>query len=104
MHRGLSKKLRDAPGFYGILAASIALGVAADMAGVPLITMLVAASVLGGLGTPLGVILLVRLGRDPRVMGDRPISRGLAIAGWTVAAVVGGFGLIYAIGVAPGQF
>ena len=104
LHRGLSKKLRDAPGFYGILAASIALGVAADMAGVPLITMLVAASVLGGLGTPLGVILLVRLGRDPRVMGDRPISRGLAIAGWTVAAVVGGFGLIYAIGVAPGQF
>jgi Mn2+/Fe2+ NRAMP family transporter len=102
--RGLSQKVRHAQGFYGVLAASIALGVAVDMAGVQLIDMLVAASVAGGLGTPIGIILLVGLGRDPRIMGDRRISRGLAIAGWTVAAVVGGFGLLYVIGAALGQF
>ena len=48
---------------------------------------LVAASVIGGLGTPLGLVILVRLARDPQIMGDRPISRPLAAAGWTVAAL-----------------
>jgi Mn2+/Fe2+ NRAMP family transporter len=102
--RGLSQKVRHARGFYAILAASIALGVAVDLAGIPLIVMLVAASVIGGLGTPIGIALLVGVGRDPQVMGDQPISVGLAIAGWTVAAVVGGFGLLYLIGAALGHF
>jgi Mn2+/Fe2+ NRAMP family transporter len=44
------------------------------------------------------------VGRDPQVMGDRRISVRLAIAGWTVAAVVGGFGLLYVIGAALGKF
>jgi len=102
--RGLSEKVRHARGFYGILAASIALGVAVDLAGVQLIAMLVAASVIGGLGTPIGVVLLVGIGRDPQVMGDQRISVRLAIAGWTVAVVVGGFGLLYVIGAALGKF
>jgi Mn2+/Fe2+ NRAMP family transporter len=102
--RGLSRKVRHARGFYGILAASIALGVAAGLAGVQLIVMLVAASVIGGLGTPIGIALLVGLGRDPQVMGDRRISLRLAVAGWTVAIVVGGFGLLYVVGAALGKF
>jgi Mn2+/Fe2+ NRAMP family transporter len=102
--RGLSQKPRHAQGFYAILAASIALGVAVDLAGVQLIDMLVAASVIGGLGTPVGIILLVGVGRDPQVMGDRRISRRLALAGRTVAAVVGAFGVLYVIGAALGQF
>jgi len=32
-----------------------------------------------------------------RVIGDRPISRRLAIAGWTVTVVVGGLGLLCVI-------
>jgi len=102
--RGLSQKVRNARSFYAILAVSIALGVAVDVAGVPLIDMLVAASVIGGLGTPVGVFLLVCLGRDARVMGDQRISSGLAIAGWIVAAVVGGLGLLYVIWAALGRF
>jgi NRAMP (natural resistance-associated macrophage protein)-like metal ion transporter len=102
--RGLSQEVRHAWRFYAILAVSIALGVAVDVAGVPLIDMLVAASVIGGLGTPVGVFLLVCLGRDTRVMGDQRISSGLAIAGRTVAAVVGGLGLLYVIWAARGQF
>jgi len=66
--------------------------------------MLVAASVIGGLGTPIGIALLVGLGRDPQVMGDRRISVPLAIAGWTVAVVVSGFALLYVVGAALGKF
>jgi Mn2+/Fe2+ NRAMP family transporter len=102
--RGLSQKVRYARGFYGILAASIALGVAADLAGVPLIDMLVAASVIGGLGTPVGIVLLTGLARDRRVMGDRRISSRLAVAGWMVAAIVAVLGVLYIVGAVRGQF
>jgi Mn2+/Fe2+ NRAMP family transporter len=95
--RGLSERVRQARRFYAILAASIGLGLAVTLAGVSVIGMLVVASVIGGLGTPFGLVVLVRLARDPVVMGARPISSGLAIAGFTVAIVVGGFGLLLVI-------
>jgi hypothetical protein len=38
------------------------------------------------------------------VMGARPISARLAMAGWTVAVIVGGFGLLFVIGAALGKF
>jgi Mn2+/Fe2+ NRAMP family transporter len=60
----------------------------------------IAASVAGGLATPLGMALLVRLARGPAVMGTRPISPGLAAAGWTAVAIVGGLGLLVIAGAA----
>jgi Mn2+/Fe2+ NRAMP family transporter len=102
--RGLSERVSRAPGFYAILAASIALALAATLAGISVISLLVAASVVGGFGTPIGLVLLVRLARDPQVMGPRPISRRLAIAGWVVVVIVGGFGLLAIIGAAAGTF
>jgi Mn2+/Fe2+ NRAMP family transporter len=86
------------------LAASIALAFAMALANISVIAMLVIASVIGGLGTPIGLVLLVLLARDVRVMGSRPISSGLAIAGWVVAIAIGGFGLLYLIGAALGTF
>ena len=59
---------------------------------------------IGGFGTPIGIALLVLLGRDPAVMGARRISGRLAVAGWSVAAIVAGFGLLYAVGAALGNF
>jgi len=49
-------------------------------------------------------VLLVRLARDSQVMGPQAISRKLAIAGWAVAVIVGGFGLLAVIGAAAGTF
>jgi Mn2+/Fe2+ NRAMP family transporter len=66
------------------------------------ISGVVAASVTGGLGTPIGLVILVRLARDPQVMGPQPISRRLAIAGWAAAVIVGGFGLLAILGAAMG--
>ena len=102
--RGLSEPAKNARGFYGVLAAAVALALAVTLANVSVIGMLVAASVLGGLATPLGLVILVRLGRDRTVMGTQPISGRLAVAGWTVAVIVGGFGLLYVIAAALGAF
>jgi Mn2+/Fe2+ NRAMP family transporter len=102
--RGLSEPVSNAWGFYGVLTLSIGLAAAVTLANISVIGMLVAASVIGGFGTPIGLVILVLLARDHTVMGTQPISGRLAIAGWTVAAVVGGFGLLYVIGAALGRF
>jgi len=102
--RGLSEQVSNAWRFYAVLAASVGLAVAVSLANVSVIGILVAASVIGGIGTPIGIAILVLLGRDQAIMGDRPISRRLAVAGWTVAAIVAGFGLVYVIGAALGKF
>jgi Mn2+/Fe2+ NRAMP family transporter len=91
-------RARKARGFYGVLTASIGLAFAVTLAKISVIGMLVAASVIGGIGTPVGLVILVLLGRDQRVMGTEPISLRLAIAGWTVAVVVGGLGVLFVVG------
>lgn len=95
--RGLSQGISHASGFYAVLAASIALAAAVDLAGVSLLDMLIAASVIGGLGTPAGLVLLIRLARDRAVMGDKTISAGLAAAGWLVTAAIGVLGVVYIV-------
>ena len=102
--RGLSEQVSNARRFYGVLAASVGLAVVVSLANISIVTTLVAASVIGGFGTPIGIAILIRLGRDQTVMGARPISRRLAVAGWTVAAIVAGLGVLYAIGAAVGKF
>jgi len=92
--RGLSEPVGRARGFYAILVASIGLALAVSLAGISVVGMLVAASVIGGFGTPAGLVLLVRLARDLQVMGAQRISRRLAVAGWVVTVIVGGFGLL----------
>jgi Mn2+/Fe2+ NRAMP family transporter len=95
--RGLSERVGRARGFYGVLAASIGLAFAVTLAKISVIGMLVVASVIGGFGTPIGLVILVLLARDRKVMGVEPISGRLAIAGWAVAIVVGGFGLLFVV-------
>jgi Mn2+/Fe2+ NRAMP family transporter len=75
-----------------------------SLAGISVIGMLVAPSVIGGFGTPVGLVILVRLARDSQVMGSQPISGRLAIADWAVAVIVGGFGLLAIIGAPLGIF
>jgi Mn2+/Fe2+ NRAMP family transporter len=101
---GLSEPVSHARGFYAILVASVAIAAAVDLAGVPLLDTLVAASVIGGLGTPLPMVMLIRLARNREAMGGKLISARLAAAGWTIAAGVGGLGLLYAIAALLGVF
>lgn len=98
--RGLSQPVRQARRFYAVLAAPIGLAVAVTLAGVPVFGMLVAASVIGGFGTPIGLVILVRLARDRQVMGSHPISPRLAAAGWAVAVVTGGLAVLLVLAAA----
>jgi Mn2+/Fe2+ NRAMP family transporter len=101
--RGLSERPGRAPAFYAVMAASVGLACAAALAGVPVLGMLVAASVIGGLGSPVGMVVLIRLARDRQVMGGRPISGMLAMAGWAATIIVGGLGVLFIVGAATGS-
>jgi Mn2+/Fe2+ NRAMP family transporter len=101
--RGLSQPIKHARAFYAVVVVSIALGVVVTLAKVSVIGMLLAASVIGGLGTPFGLVVMVLLARDRSVMGAEPISRRLAFAGWAVALTVAAFGVFFVVASALGN-
>jgi Mn2+/Fe2+ NRAMP family transporter len=92
--RGLSEAPHRAAAFYAVLGASAGLAAAVALAGVPVLGMLVVASVAGGLASPVGMLILVLLARDRQIMNGRPISGTLAAAGWAAAFIVGGLGVL----------
>jgi len=98
--RGLSQPVGRARRFYAVLVAPLVLAVAASLAGIPVLATLVSASVLGGLASPVGIVLLLLVARDRQVMRGMPVSRSLAAAGWAVAVVVGGLGLLLVLAAA----
>jgi Mn2+/Fe2+ NRAMP family transporter len=95
--RGLSQGASRARGFYTVLIASVAIALVLSLSGVSVIATLVTASVIGGLATPVGLVFLLRVASNPRVMGARTVSRPLAAAGWAVTVVVGGFGAVLVV-------
>ena len=80
--RGLDEKTRRAPGFYGVLLFSVALGAALAFARVNPMTALFWSAILNGLLAPLLLAGLVLVARDARLMKGKPVSRlGAAAVG-----------------------
>lgn len=86
--RGLSLNPRQAPKFFTAMAVSILLGTTAAYSSVPPITILYWAGVIGAVGTPVSLVLLLKAARHPQVMGERTVGGRLLVAGWTIAALI----------------
>ena len=86
--RSLDRKFTEAPRFYVALLLSLVVGLGISLIGVSPIKLLFAASIAGGLGTPVTLVMMMLIGRDRETMGDKRLQRPLAIAGWTVAGIV----------------
>jgi NRAMP (natural resistance-associated macrophage protein)-like metal ion transporter len=84
---GLSRHFRDARGFYLVIAASMALGVGLDLAGLDPMRGLVYAAILNGVTAPPLIVVMLVLSRRRDVLGDRrsgPLSAtllGLTVVG-----------------------
>ncbi len=74
--------------FYAVIIGSLLLASAFTFAGITPIALLYWASVAGGLGTPVTLWLLVAIAHDRTIMGPSRIGIKLAVAGYSVAAVV----------------
>jgi NRAMP (natural resistance-associated macrophage protein)-like metal ion transporter len=67
---GLGRRVWQARAFYGVIAASILLGVAMDFAGVSPIRALYLAAILNGVAAPPLLVLILLLARSKVVLGE----------------------------------
>lgn len=95
--RGTLRRLGDAPRVAGTVVASAALGVLLAALDVRALSAVVAASIAGALAAPVSLAFLVVLARDRTVMGDRPASLRLVVAGWAVVALAVGLAVAYLV-------
>jgi NRAMP (natural resistance-associated macrophage protein)-like metal ion transporter len=86
-NEGLSKRLRQAPGFYGVIIGSMVLGLVLDAIGIDPIRALYYAAIFNGVTAPPIILLILLLVRSRRLMGERRAG-WLSTTGITVAGVV----------------
>jgi NRAMP (natural resistance-associated macrophage protein)-like metal ion transporter len=68
-HEGLSKTFHQARGFYLVIAASMAIGLAMDFGGLDPIRGLYFAAILNGLAAPPLILVMMLLSNDERTVG-----------------------------------
>lgn len=95
--RGLSLPVRQAPAFYAVLTAATLLGIVLALAGVSPIRLLFVASIIAGIATPIGLIMLLLVAGNDRLMSDHPVGPGLRAAGWVLSLLVTVVSIVYLI-------
>lgn len=88
-HEGLSLKLKQGRGFYGVILFAMVLGLAANFLGLNVIQALIYAAVLNGLVAPIILYYIVRISSNRRIMGDWKNSSTINFAGWFVTIFMG---------------
>jgi Mn2+/Fe2+ NRAMP family transporter len=92
---GIDKKFQQAPFFYGVVIATLAIAVAIAFTGVQPIPLLFAASIAGGLATPVTLFFMLLAGGSSRLMGSFRPQLWLRIAGWSVFVIVTAAAIFY---------
>lgn len=100
LREGLYLKLRQAPGFYGVILVSTAIGFAMNLIGINPIQALYYTAVLNGVVAPPLLFLIMRVSNNPKIMKDRVNGRVSNILGWaaTVAMSVAAIALLVSLG------
>jgi NRAMP (natural resistance-associated macrophage protein)-like metal ion transporter len=84
----LDDRPKVSPKFYGVLTASMALGLALEYLNLNPVRMLFYAAVVNGVLAPPLIILVTMLTSDPKVMGSRVNGPVMKWMGWITAAVM----------------
>jgi NRAMP (natural resistance-associated macrophage protein)-like metal ion transporter len=85
---GLSKKLKSAYAFYGIIIISMIIGLAINFIGLNPIKVLIYSAVANGIVAPLVLIPIVIISSNKKIMGqwaNKPLTK---IIGWVVVAIM----------------
>ena len=85
---GLSRPFSQARGYYASIGAITLLGAAINAVPLDAFSALVWAAVVNGLVAVPVMVVVVRMGRDARVMGKFVISRRAMLLGWITTAVM----------------
>ncbi|NWB85847.1 NRAMP family divalent metal transporter [Pseudomonas gingeri] len=88
-NEGLERKVRDARGFYGIIAISVLAALAIQYSPIsPMKALFWSAVINGVVAVPLMVVIIMLVSKKS-VMGDFTASRPLIVLGWVATAVMG---------------
>jgi len=85
---GLERRARDAPGFYGVIAAGVLIGVALEYTPIDPMKALFWSAVINGVAAAPMVAIVVLLCSRSDVMGRFTASRSLTTLGWITAALM----------------
>ncbi|MFH0851769.1 MAG: divalent metal cation transporter [Candidatus Peregrinibacteria bacterium] len=85
---GLFRTFRQAPGFYGVIVASTAIGLLVNLLRIPAFQMLYFAAILNGIIAPPLLIVILLIGNNRAVMGGRTNSRRSNVLGWSLAVIM----------------
>lgn len=69
-HEGLNRRYSKAKGFYGVIIASMFVGLLINFIGISPIKSLYYAAIVNGITAPILLVFIFSLGRDKKVMGD----------------------------------
>jgi len=86
-HEGLSRTMRQAPGFYSVIALGMAVGVVLNFVGIPPITALFASAVFNGIAAPPTLVLMLLAGRSAGLHRWRSGMLSLGLVGLTTAVM-----------------
>ena len=99
---GLSKKSGQAPGFYGVIAASTLIGMLISWLGIDPIKALYYAAALNGLAAPPLMALVILIANNKKIMGKFVNKRISNILGWTIVLVMAIAGILLIINMING--
>ena len=85
---GLDRQPREAKAFYAVIALATLGGVALNFIGIDPMSALYWAAVVNGLLAPPLMVVTMLIARNPAVMGDLVMGRGLEFGGWLATAVM----------------
>jgi Mn2+/Fe2+ NRAMP family transporter len=94
---GLGLRMTQAKAFYGVIAVSMAAGLAMNAIGLNPVRALYLSAILNGVAAPPLIVLIALLSGSRDVMGDHasgPVSRFLL---WAAAAVSAALPVIYLV-------
>lgn len=87
-HEGLSKKMRQAGGFYGVIILSMIVAIGIDLVGIDPIKALIWSAVGNGVVAPVILFFIMRMTDDKRIMGHRTNSRLGSAFGWIITSIM----------------
>ena len=85
---GLFRTFRQAPGFYGVIVASTAIGLLVNLLKVPAFQMLYYSAIFNGIIAPPLLVIILLISNNRSVMGGRVNSRLSNIFGWSITIIM----------------
>lgn len=93
--KGIDARFQQAPFFYAVVIITLAIAVGISFLGVQPIPLLFAASIAGGLATPITLFFVLLAAGSTQLMGSFRPPFWLRLAGWIVFGIVTAAAILY---------